>query len=142
MSGMDRMDGRRGLSEAVLQQALRLEADELPPRLDPAALAAAAERRTILDQVLRTVRGATLVGISLGIEIVVAIMAFNALADFDLTGLASVALALVAGVAQRVVRIGELTANPSVAIATLAAVLFAIVHERGIGREPINVRAS
>jgi hypothetical protein len=136
------MDRRDGLSEEALRRALRLEIDERPPRLDPAALVAAAERRTILEQVLRAVRGTVLVGLSLGLEVFVVTMTFNVLTVLDLTGPASVGLSLVAAVAQRVVVLGELTADPSVAVAALAAVLFAIVHERGAGRELIRVRAS
>jgi len=139
MNGMDRIDA---LSEGALRRALRLETDEQPPRLDAAALSAVAQRRTIQEQVLGAVRAIALMGISLGIEAVVALAAFNALADLDLTGPASVALSLIAAVAQRVVVLGELTANSSVAVAALAAVLFAIVHERSVGGEPINVRAS
>lgn len=139
MNGMDQIDA---LSEGALRRALRLEIDEQLPRLDAAALAAAAQRRTIQEQVLGAVRGIALVGISLGIEAVVALAAFNALAGLDLTGPASVALSLIAAVAQRVVVLGELTANPSVAVAALAAVLFAIAYERTTGREPLSVRAS
>ena len=142
MNGMDRIDQLDPLSEGALRRALRLETDEQPPRLDAAALAAAAERRTIQEQVLRAVRGIALVGISLGLEAVVALAALNALADLDLTGPASVALSLVAAVAQRAVVLGQFTADPSVAVAALAAVLFAIAHERTTGREPMSVRTS
>ena len=130
------------LGEGILRRALQLETDERPPRFDAAVLATAAERRTIQEQILRAVRGSALVGISLAIEVAVALVAFNTLADLDLTGPASVALTLLAAVAQRVVVLGELTANPSVAVAALAAVLFAIAYERSRGREPMRVRAS
>ena len=142
MNGMDRIDQPDALSEGALRRALRLETDEQPPRLDAFALAAAAERRTIQEHVLRAVRGISLVGISLGIGAVVALAALNALADVDLAGPASVALSLVAAVAQRAVVLGQFTAAPSVAVAALAAVLFAIAYERTTGREPMSVRAS
>ncbi len=142
MKDMDQMDQLDTLSEDVLRRALQLEADEGPPRFDAVALAAAAERRTVLEHVLRAVRGTALVGTSLGIEIFVAMIAFDALADVDVTGLASVALSLDAAVAERVVGLGQFTADPSVAVAALAAVLFAIVYERSTGREPLNVRSS
>ena len=145
MTGMDRLDQLDrldGLNEGTLRRALQLEADERSPRLDLVALVAAAERRTILEQVLRAIRGAALVGLSLGLEVGVAVVAFNALARLDLTGPASVSLSLIAALAQRAVVLGTLTADPSVAIAALVAVLFAIVHERGAGRESISVRAS
>ena len=142
MDQLDQVGQLDALSESALRRALLLEAHERPARFDAAALAAAAERRSVLEQVQRAVRGVALVGISVGIEAAVALVAFNSLADLDLTGPASVALSLLAAVAQHVVGIGELTANPSVAVAALAAVLFAIAYERGTGREPLHVRAS
>jgi hypothetical protein len=145
MNGVDplqQMDQLDALSESALRGALRLEADERPPRFDAAALAAAAEHRTLLEQAQRAVRGIALIGVSLGIEAAVALVAFNTLADLDLTGPVGVALSLVALVAQRVIVIGQVTTEPSVAVAALAAVLFAIVYERSTGRERMSVRAS
>ena len=142
MDQLDQLEQLDPVSEGLLRRALQFEADERPPRFDAAALAAVAERRTVLEQVRRAVRGIALVGISVGIEAAVALVAFNRLADLDLTGPASIALSLVAAVAQRVVGFGALTADPAVAVATLAAVLFAIAYERGTGREPLHVRAS
>lgn len=142
MRDMDDLEQLDALSESALRRALRLEADERSPRFDAVAIASAAERRTVVEQVRRAIRGIALVGVSVGIEAAVALVAFNRLADLDLTGPASVALSLAAAVAQRVVGVGELTAGPSVAVATLAAVLFAIAYERGTGREPLHVRAS
>lgn len=130
------------VGEGVLRRALRLDADEHPPRFDAAALAAAAEQRTFLDLVHGVVRAATVVGVGLGIEAAVALVALNTVADLDLTDPMSVVLALFAGVAQRAVVVGQVTAGPSVAVAALATVLFAIVHERTIGRERPYVGAS
>ena len=145
MKGMDRTDHAdpsAAFAEDLLRSALRLEKDEQPPRLDAKALAAAAEHRSIVDLARAAVRAVALIGVSLGIEAVVIIVAINALATLDITGPAGVALSLLAAVAQRAVIVGQVTADPSVAIAALAAVLFAIVHERGTGRERIHVRAS
>jgi hypothetical protein len=139
MNGMDELDA---VSEDTLRGALRLESGERPPRLDAAALAAAAQQRTPLEQMQRAVRGIALIGVSLGIELTVALVAINTLADLDLTGPVGLALPVVVAIAQRVVVIGQLTTAPSVAVAALAAVLFAIVHERGTGRESQIVRAS
>lgn len=139
---MNDVDELGGLGENTLRAALRLEADERPARFDAAAIVAAAEHRTALEQVLRAVRGLALVGVSLGIEAVVALAAFNLLADLDLSEPFGLALAALAGVAQQVAVLGALTASPSVAVAALAAVLFATVYERGNGRESLNVRAS
>jgi hypothetical protein len=137
MNDMDDM----GLNETTLRAALRLDEDEHPARFDAAAIVAAAEHRTALEQVLRALRGIALVGVSLGIEAVVAVAAFNVLANVDLDGPFGLALATLAVVAQQVAVLGALTASPSVAVAALAAVLFATVYERS-GRESLNVRTS
>jgi hypothetical protein len=139
MNDMDELDA---LAEASLRRALRLDADERPARFDAATIVSAAEHRTTLEQVLRAIRGIALVGVSLGIESVVAIAAFNVLATVDLSEAFGLALSGVAVVAQRAVAFGALTASPSVAVAALAAVIFATLYERGSGRESINVRAS
>lgn len=138
MTDMDEVDG---LSESTLRAALRLEADERPARFDAVAIVAAAERRTALEQVLRAVRGIALVGVSIGIEAVVAVAAFNVLANVDLGAPFGLALSTLAVVAQQVAVIGGLTASPSVAVAALAAVVFATIYER-TGKESLNVRAS
>jgi hypothetical protein len=139
MNGMDELDA---LAESTLRRALRLDEDERPARFHAAAIVAAAEHRTALQQVLRAMRGVALVGASLGIEAVVAIAAFNVLANVDLSEPFGLLLSALAAVAQQVAVLGALTASPSVALAALAAVIFATVYERSIGRESINVRAS
>ncbi len=140
--GMDQLDRPDALSETALRRALALEADERTPYFDPAALAATAEHRSFVEQARRVVRGIALIGASLGLEAAVAVVAFNTLGDIDLTGPVGLALSLVAAVAEHVVAIGQVTTEPSVAVAALAAVLFAIAYERGTGREPLSVRAS
>jgi hypothetical protein len=139
---MNDMDDLDALSEATLRRALRLDADERPARFDAAAIVAGAEHRTALEQLLRAMRGIALVGVSLGIESVVAIAAFNVLANVDLGAPFGLALSALAVVAQQVVAVGTLTASPSVALAALAAVVFATFYDRSAGRESINVRAS
>ena len=139
MKDVDELDG---LSESTLRAALRLDLDERPARFDAAAIVAAAEHRTALEQVLRAVRGTALVGVSLGIEAAVAVAAFNVLATVDLGQPFALALSTLAVVAQQAAVLGALTASPSVAVAALAAVVFATVYERSIGRESLNVRAS
>jgi len=139
---MNGMDERDALTEATLRRALRLDLDERPARFDAAAIVAAAEHRTALEQVLRAMRGMALVGVSLGIEAVVAVAAFNVLANVDLSEPFGLLLSALAVVAQQVAILGALTASPSVAVAALAAVVFATVYERTNGRESLNVRAS
>jgi hypothetical protein len=139
MNGMYDQDA---FGETALRQALRLDVDERAPRLDAMALATAAERRTVQEQLLRALRGMALVGVGIAAEAAVALAAFNALSDLDLTWPIGVGVSLVAAVAQRIVVIGGVTANPSVGVAALAAVILATVYERTTGRESMRVRAS
>jgi hypothetical protein len=139
MNGMYDQDA---FGETALRQALRLDVDERAPRLDAMALATAAERRTVQEQLLRALRGMALVGVGIAAEAAVALAAFNALSDLDLTWPVGVGVSLVAAVAQRIVVIGGVTANPSVGVAALAAVILATVYERTTGRESMRVRAS
>ena len=139
MTDVDELDA---IAEGTLRRALRLEADERLPRLDAAAIVAWSLRRTVLEQLLRAMRGIALVGVSLGIESVVAIAAFNLLANVDLSEPFGLALSAIASVAQQILAVGALTASPSVGLAALAAVIFATLFERSSGRESINVRAS
>jgi hypothetical protein len=139
MNDMDELDA---LAEATLRRALRLDADERPARFDAVAIVSGAEHRTALEHLLRATRGIALVGVSLGIESAVAIAAFNAFANVDLSEPFGLMLSAIAVVAQQVVAVGALTASPSVALAALAAVIFATLYERRTGRECLNVRAS
>ena len=139
MNGVDEFDA---LDEGTLHRALRLEADERPPRLDATALVVAAGRHTGQERLRRALRGLALIGVSLGIESLVAIAAFNLLETIDLSAPLGLVLDGVAAVAQQLVTIGALTASPAVALAALAAVIFATIFERNNGRESINVRAS
>ncbi|MDP9321421.1 MAG: hypothetical protein M3P16_10030 [Chloroflexota bacterium] len=136
------MDELGALAEGTLRRALSLDPDERAPRLDATAIAAAAEHRTVLEHLLRAMRGIALVGVSLGIESVVAIAAFNVFANVDLSGPFGLVLSAIAVVAQQAVAVGALTASPSVALAALAAVIFATLYERSTGRESLDVRAS
>ena len=124
------------LSESTLRQALRLDADERAPRLDAVAIAAGAE------QLLRIARGLALVGISLGIVATLAAGALPAVMDLDPSGIFGFALAALAAAAERLVPLATAATDPAVATATLAALIFAIVYERGSGRESVRVRAS
>ena len=138
---MNDMTGSDPVSESALRQALRLDPDERGPRLDAAALAVAAGRRTVHEQVLRGLRGLALVGIGAVAEGTVALAAFNILSALDLTWPLDIALGIVMAVARQLVVIGGVTASPAVGLATLAAVIFATIYERN-GRESLRVRAS
>jgi len=138
---MKDVDDQDALSESTLRRALRLEADEHTPRLDATAIATAAERRTAAEQLLRIVRGVALVGVSLGLEAAIAVAAFTWLADVDPSGLYAFALAAFAGLAERAIPLAGLATDPSVAAATLAALVFATVYERS-RRDVVHVQAT
>jgi hypothetical protein len=133
---------QEALSEAVLLRALQLDADERAPRLDAAAIALAAGRRTVAEHARRAIGGLALVGAGLAVEALVAFAAFQLLAAVDLTGPLSLGLSLFAAAAERAVNVAALTANPSVGLAALAAVIFATIYERSNGRESLRVRAT
>lgn len=139
---MKDVDDRDGISESTLRRALRFEADEPMPRLDAMAIAAAAERRTVLEQLLRVMRGLALVGVSLGIVAAIAVAAFTWLSDVDPSGLFGLGLSIVAAGAERVMPLTTLVTDPAIPAATFAALVFAIYFERSNGRESISVRAS
>ena len=130
------------LSELTLRRALRLDADEQASRLDASAIVAAAGRRSLREQLVRLTRGLALVGISLGILATLAAGALPALMDLDPSGLFAFALRVLAAAAERLVPLATAATDPAVATATLAALIFVTVYERGNGRESIRVRAS
>src|SRR5947207_15961823 len=115
------------LPEATLRRALRLDADERPPRLDAVAIAAVAARRNTGEQLLRIARGLALVGISVGIFVSVAAAALPAVIDLDPSGLFGFALSAFATAAERLVPLATAATDPAVATATLAAPIFATV---------------
>jgi hypothetical protein len=141
---MNDMSDHDLLSESVLRRALQLEPDERSPRLDAAALAAAAGQRTVLERTLRTLRGIAIVGagVGIGLEAAITIAASGVLAQLDLTGPYGVALSFVAEAVRQILLVASVTLNPSVGVAALAAVIFASIYERTTGRESMRVRAS
>jgi len=139
MNGMTDQDA---LSETALFGALRLDGDERGMRLDAAAIALAADRRTLAERLRRAIGGLALLGAGVAMEGVVAFAAFQLLAGVDFTGPMSLGLSLLAAVAERAVSLAALTASPSVGLAALAAVIFATIYERSNGRESMRVRAT
>ncbi len=139
MTGVNDLDA---VSETALRRALRLEPDERVSRLDATAIAARAAHRTPVERLLRIMRGVALVGVSLGIEAAVAVAAFTAFAELDPSGLYGLALASIAGLAERLVPLASFAMDPAVATATLAALVFATIYERSSGRESLRVRAT
>ena len=130
------------LSEATLRGALRLDPDERPARFDAAAIVSAAEHRGAIEQLLRFVRGTALIGAGLGIEAAIAVAAFAWVSELDPSGLFAFVLATLAGVAERAIPLAGLATDPSVATATLAALVFATAYERIRGKESVRVQAS
>jgi hypothetical protein len=139
---MNDMTDQDTLGETALFRALRLDRDEHAPRLDAAAIALAAGRRTLSERIRRTIGGLALVGAGVAMEGLVAFAAFQLLAGVDLTGPMGFGLSLLATVAERTVSVATLTASPSVGLAALAAVIFATVYERTNGTESLRVRAT
>jgi hypothetical protein len=139
---MNDMTDEDALGESALLRALRLDHDELSPRLDAAAIALAAGRRPLSERVRRAIRGLALVGPGVALEGLVAFAAFQLLAGVDFTGPMGFVLSLLATVAERTVSLATLTASPSVGLAALAAVIFATIYERSNGRESMRVRAT
>lgn len=122
-------DERDLFDEGVLRRALRLDAAELPPRLDAALIAAAAAERTpargpILavaaiafalgwawSEVFRGIVGVVLA--AAGIDLVAAIVG------------------VITEIAIRVAPVAELATQPAVPLAVMAAATIAFLHERG-----------
>jgi hypothetical protein len=125
------------LAETELRRALRLDAAELPARLDAAALAARARERSSLAaasfasaMVAVTAAAALLLGATIALVSV----APELLADaygFGV-GLAVSAAVPLAGVL-------DTFEQPSIPIAALAAVMFAVAYEYGQRKERANV---
>ena len=117
------------LGEHLLRRALRLDADELPARFDPAVIAAAA-RMARPDA--RVIGGAALVAFALGwawSELLRAIVdAFTAATGIDPV---AVGIGLVADGAVAAAPVIGIAMQPAVPIAILVAALGAALFERG-----------
>ena len=123
--------------EMRLRRALRLEAAELPPRLDIAAIAARARAErpafaaaSLASRVFAGVAAAGLAGLVVAALPVVA----PAMAS-DLFTAAIETLTRVAVPASALLSLAE---QPTIPIAALAALAVAIVHEYTLRREPVR----
>jgi hypothetical protein len=123
--------------EARLRRALRLEAGELPPRIDAAAIAARAraERPTLavaslVSTLVAGVAAAGLVGL-----LAIALPAVAPAVASDLFSAAIDALALALVQASAVL---SLAAQPTVPMATIAALAVAIAYEYAQRRERVR----
>lgn len=123
-------DERDVLAEHVLRRALRLDADEMPPRLDPALIAAAAAARPAQGQqrlVIAIV--AAFIGGWVWSEIFRGIVAgVLAATGTDIVG---TAVGLVTEVAIMAAPYAATLTDPVIPIAVLAAAAIAFLAERG-----------
>jgi hypothetical protein len=123
------MSDRELLEEHVLRRALRLDAEEIPPRLDPAFIAAAArapergQHQVTVAVVVAFVGGWVWAEIFRGL-----LTGLLAATGFDLV---HTVVDLATGVAVRVAPVVESATDPAVPIAILAVAVIALLAERG-----------
>ncbi len=133
------MTGGGLFDESELRRVLRLEGDELPPRLDAAAIALAAREegrdRFVLAAVPAVV-GATALAAALVWQ------QLFALAPLVGPALLGVAVAGAAALAAAVVPLAETASDPAVPLSLLAALGVVIVRELIERREHAHVHAS
>ena len=111
------------LDETTLRRALRLEADEPLPRVDPAAIAAAAERPRLAAATALIAIGVTAAGAA------VVWSAFAILAPAVMVQAFDFALGVVAVFAVPARTIAEVVQQPAVPLSLLAALAIATAYE-------------
>ena len=117
------------MEEHVLRRSLRLDADEVPPRLDPALIAAAATTSSPSGSGLGLAVVVAFAGGWLWSEIFRGLLTgFVAATGVDV--LAS-AIDLIITAAVRLAPIAEIATHPAVPIAIFAAAVVAVLTERG-----------
>jgi hypothetical protein len=123
--------------ETRLRRALRLEAAELPPRIDVAAIAARARAdrpafaaASLVSALFAGIAAAGLVGLIAA--------AFPAVAPAVASDLFTAAIQTLTRVAVPASALLSLAEQPAVPIAALAALAVAIVHEYTLRREPVR----
>jgi len=123
--------------EMRLRRALRLEAAELPPRLDIAAIAARARAErpafaaaSLASRVFAGVVAAGLAGL--------VVAALPVVAPAMASGLFTAAIETLTRVAVPASALLSLAEQPTIPIAALAALAVAIVHEYTLRREPVR----
>lgn len=124
------MKEERRVEEAQLRRALRLDADERPPRLDLAAIRAAATRPAPPSPALRYGTVAAFAILALA-AVVAAIRLAGDLVALALTGLAlDAALAAVRVLAAPLETALAIVTHPSTPLAIVAALVVAAYHQR------------
>lgn len=122
---------RRPLDEHEIRRALRLDADELPPRLDPALIAAAARPEAEGTRRLVVVAAVAFAAGWVWSEAFRALAA-GAIAATGIDPLATL-IGLLTAALVRVGPIAEAATAPTIPLAILAAAILAALFERGAG---------
>lgn len=132
-------DDRHVLDETVLRRALRLERDEVPPRFDTAAIAAAAAaERPRRSAVFVGLAAAGLVGIVSSLVWSTVFGAGPAIADVVL----HFALDVVIVLATLLVPIADAVSQPIVPVSLIAACAVALAFELSERKDRMDVHAS
>jgi hypothetical protein len=127
------------LEETTLRRALRLEADEHPPRFDPAAIATAARAvRPSSATILTGLAVAGVTGVVAGTVWSFILGAAPQLAD----AIGGAALEALISLATLLVPIAEIATEPAVPLSLLAALGVAILFELRERREHAHVHSS
>jgi hypothetical protein len=119
------LERQPGVDEHILRRALRLDADEVPARLDPALLAAAARASSLPARQVAIACAVAFVAGWVWSEAVRALLAVLSI-GFDPIG---AAVELVTTVAPRLVPLVETAMHPAVPIAILATAVVAVLFE-------------
>ena len=121
--------------ETLLRRALRLEASELPPPLDVAAIVARAEDRPLG---LASLASSLFAGLATAALLAVGAMTIWSLAPAVAADTFAAAISLVALVAVSLDPAVRTLQQPTIPIAALAAVAFAVAYEYRIRKERAN----
>jgi hypothetical protein len=120
----------RLLDERTLRSALRLDADEHPPRLDLAAIRASAQRQARLSTPVMLVGSVSFAILTLG-GVTAALRVLLGLASSIASGeLLATVVAAITTLAERLELILTVVTQPAVPIAIVACLIVAFYYER------------
>ena len=122
--------------EVALRRALRLEASELPPRIQAAAIAARASARPPFD--LASLASSLFAGLAAAALLAAAAVTISSLLPALAGDAFDAALSLVASVAVPLEPAVQAMQQPTIPIAALAAIAFAIAYEYRTRKERAN----
>ncbi|OLC21751.1 MAG: hypothetical protein AUH33_01060 [Chloroflexi bacterium 13_1_40CM_68_21] len=121
--------------EALLRRALRLESSELPPRLDIAAIAARAEDGPLG---LASLASSLFAGLATATLLATGAVTISSLAPAIASDTFAAAISLIAWIAVPLEAAVRTMQQPTVPIAALAAVVFAVAYEYRTRKERAN----